>query len=91
MRSITRNLALVVLMVALSTLNPQQVSALENGSGASSLLSQCRDCKNKCADDYPNGGGPRQTCLNLCASGACKTTTMRPSGSPVQSNPTRKQ
>jgi hypothetical protein len=71
--AITRNTALAVLMVALSTLGPQRASALEKGSG---VTQGCRDCQQKCADDYPSGGGPKQTCLNLCkSSGTCNTTS----------------
>jgi hypothetical protein len=72
---IARNLALAVLMVALGTLGPQRASALEKGSGTGTSQG-CRDCRNKCADDYPSGGGPKQTCLDLCVrAGTCKTTS----------------
>jgi hypothetical protein len=72
---IARKLTLAVLMVALSTLGPQRASAAEKGGGAG-WTQGCYDCQKKCADDYPSGGGPKQTCLNLCVSaGTCKTTS----------------
>jgi hypothetical protein len=63
---ITRNLALAVLMVALSTLGPQRASAVSTA---------CTTCRLSCQDDYPHGGGPLQTCLNLCTRNACGTTS----------------
>jgi len=85
---ITRNLAVGVLMVVLSTLGPQRASALEKGGGASGgtgWSKKCLDCQNDCDRNYPGGGAPRQTCLNLCKlSGACAAAAIRPKGSPVQ-------
>jgi hypothetical protein len=71
---ITRNAALAMLMVALSTLGPQRASALEQSGGAAPGQA-CTDCKQTCSDNYPNAGGPRTTCLNLCRDGACKATS----------------
>lgn len=73
---IAQKLTLAVLTVALSTLGPQHASAAEKGGGAGVRTSACRDCQNKCDNDYPRGGGPKQTCLNLCVSaGTCKITS----------------
>jgi hypothetical protein len=61
---------LMVMMAAVIGLFASPASALEQGSGAVPGQA-CRSCKNDCYDSYPAGGGPRQTCLNLCSTGAC--------------------
>ncbi len=72
---ITRNTALAVLMVALSTLGPQRGSAAEKGSGAGSSQG-CSDCQKNCNDNYTRGSSALQVCLNLCVrGGTCKTTS----------------
>jgi hypothetical protein len=65
-----------------SLLSAGQPSGGQQGSGGATLQMQrpagglttgwsaeCKNCLDKCDADYPRGGGPLQTCKNLCKSG----------------------
>lgn len=39
---------------------------MRSPTGGTSYACTLRECYNKCASAYPNGGGPLVTCRNLC-------------------------
>ena len=67
---------LIVIFTALLSLSSGSALALDNsttkaGSGLGWSSCSVRQCKNKCVDTYPSGGGPLVTCRQLCEKDAC--------------------
>src|SRR6185436_6897545 len=67
-----------------ATMSEQSEALSMGGMTGATSRGKCRRCKNKCADDYPRGGGSLITCRKLCDLSDCKKAgAFSPGGSSI--------